>query len=67
MSIRDLRRRKGLTQVKLSDECGLSSKRISDYENGLYDVGDMRVRTALKLMDALGTRDVRDLFNERPD
>lgn len=63
MSIRDLRSRRGLTQVALSNLTGITQTRISEYERGTRDVGDMRIRTALKLMDALGTSDIRKLFN----
>lgn len=66
MGLRELRRRKGLTQSALSERTGIAQTRISEFEVGTRDVRDMRVRTALKLMDALGTRDVRDLFDEPP-
>ncbi|WP_169274799.1 helix-turn-helix domain-containing protein [Bifidobacterium moraviense] len=66
MSIKDLRSRRGLTQTALSERVGLSQTRISEYELGKRDVGDMRVRTALRMMEALGTSDIRQLFDDVP-
>lgn len=46
----------------------MSQGRIADYETGRMDVGDMRVRSARKLMKALGldTSQLDMLFNEVP-
>lgn len=62
MGMRELRKQRGLTLEQVGNASGLSANRVDDYERGMYDVRDMRVRTALCLMKALGTEDIHDLL-----
>ena len=62
MGMRELRKQRGLTLEQVGSASGLSANRVVDYNRGMYDVRDMRVRTALCLMKALGTEDIHDLL-----
>ncbi|NMN02769.1 helix-turn-helix domain-containing protein [Bifidobacterium panos] len=63
MSIKSLRQARGLSQVKLSYAAEITPSRIQDYESGRMKPEEMRVKTALRLMEALGTDDIRDLLD----
>jgi len=57
-SIRDIREKRGLTQERLADLCGLPRPHISAIERGEYRP---RIDTAQKIAQALGTT-VDELF-----
>lgn len=51
--ITDIRKEKGMTQVQLSERCGLSQVHISRIEAGKYDI---RLDTLAAIAKALGRR-----------
>ncbi|MCO6558496.1 MAG: helix-turn-helix transcriptional regulator [Bifidobacterium sp.] len=53
MGLKELRSRRGLTQVQLSELTGLKQQAISEYERGVKNVHLMSLDTALKLAEAL--------------
>lgn len=56
MGLRELRKRAGMTQVKLARETGIAQTTLSGYETGRYDVHSMTLDNALRLSRALGCR-----------
>lgn len=51
----------GLTQKKLAEKSGINIRQIQKYESGEYDVGNMTLKNAILLSEALEC-DVRDLL-----
>lgn len=51
----------GLTQKELAEKSGINIRQIQKYESGEYDVGNMTLRNAILLSEALEC-DVRDLL-----
>lgn len=51
----------GMTQKELSEKSGVNIRQIQKYESGEYDVGNMTLKNAILLSEALGC-DVRDLL-----
>ena len=54
MGLKELRHRKGMTQVKLSEVSGVPRPNISDIERGDRPPEQIWLGTAVKLADALG-------------
>ena len=50
----------GMTQKELSEKSGVNIRQIQKYESGEYDVGNMTLKNAILLSEALEC-DVRDL------
>lgn len=50
----------GMTQNELSEKSEVNIRQIQKYEKGEYDMGNMTLRTAMALSNALDC-DVRDL------
>lgn len=56
MPLRDLRKRKELTQAALSKRSGVPRTVISEYETGVHDIRQMTLWNAVKLSRVLGCR-----------
>lgn len=56
MGLRELRKRAGMTQVKLAKETGIPQTVISRYERGTQSIHNMTLDNALRLSRALGCR-----------
>ena len=54
MGLRELRKKRGLTQVQLAKQTGIAQTIISRYERGEYDVHNMTLDNALRISRALG-------------
>lgn len=61
MGLKELRERRGLTQVRLSDVTGLAQSTISRIETGDKQPGDLSLNTAIRLGDALSVENLREL------
>lgn len=59
--VHSLRTNLGLTQKDLADKSGINIRQIQKYESGEYDIGNMTLKNAIALSDALGC-DVKELF-----
>lgn len=59
--VHSLRINLGLTQKDLADKSGINIRQIQKYESGEYDIGNMTLKNAIALSDALGC-DVKELF-----
>jgi transcriptional regulator with XRE-family HTH domain len=53
MSIKELRHRRGLTQVQLAQLTGMKQQSLSAYERGIMEVRNMSADNAQKLCKAL--------------
>ena len=51
----------GMTQKELSEKSGVNIRQIQKYESGEYDVGNMTLKNAILLSEALKC-DVRNLL-----
>ena len=51
----------GMTQKELAEKSGVNIRQIQKYESGEYDIGNMTLRNAILLSEALEC-DVRDLL-----
>lgn len=51
----------GITQKELSEKSGVNIRQIQKYESGEYDIGNMTLKNAILLSEALEC-DVRDLL-----
>lgn len=61
MRLRATRERSGKTQARVAKEVGVSEQMYQRYEYGRCDPS---VRTAIRIADALGVIDLRELFGE---
>lgn len=59
MGLAELRKAKGLSQVKLAKASGVASSRIADIERGRRDIRNASFMTVLRLADALKVKDLR--------
>lgn len=50
-----------MTQKELAEKAGINIRQIQKYESGEYDAGNMTLKNAISLADALGC-DVRELL-----
>lgn len=63
--LRKAREKSGKTQVQVAREAGISGIAYQMYE---YDKREPGVRTAIRIADALGVQDLREIFGEEaPD
>lgn len=51
----------GMTQKELAEKSGINIRQIQKYESGEYDIGNMTLKNAIALADALGC-EMRDLL-----
>lgn len=58
--LRELRKAQGLTQSEMGERIGMSLRCYMLCEHG----AEVRVDTAIKIADALGIRDVREIFGD---
>lgn len=65
MSLKSLRTAAGLTRAQLAERSGVNARQIQRVENGESAAGNMTLRNALALADALHT-DVRELLDDAP-
>lgn len=59
MELRAAREQSGKTQAQVAKEAGVSEVSYQLYE---YDKREPGVRTAIRIADALGVKDLRELF-----
>ena len=59
--IKEIRKSKGLTHKALAEKAGINSRLLQKYESGQCDAGNMTLKLALAIADALEV-DVKDLL-----
>jgi transcriptional regulator with XRE-family HTH domain len=64
MGLAELRKSKNLTQRELAERAGISNVTIANYERGDRDTGNMTLRNAIRIADALKVRDLRKLLDD---
>lgn len=64
--LRYWRHRIGMSQKELSERSGIAQSRISEFENGRYDISGVTLRNAARLARALGIH-AEDLLDEDAD
>lgn len=64
MGLAELRKSKNLTQRGLAARSGISNVTIANYERGERDIGNMTLRNAIRIADALKVRDLRKLLDD---
>ncbi len=64
MGLAELRKNKNLTQRELAKRAGISNVTIANYERGDRDTGNMTLRNAIRIADALKVRDLRKLLDD---
>lgn len=62
MGLRTAREKAGKTQAQIAKAVGIAEAAYQRYE---YDKSEPGVRTAIRIADALGVQDLRELFGER--
>lgn len=62
--LRELRTANKMTQKQLADASGVNSRQIQRIENSECDMANVTLGNAVKLADALGVDDVRDLMDD---
>ena len=67
MSLRSLRKRAGLSQRELSKRADYPQPNICNLETGSMDISQMSLRNAIRLADALGVVDLRQLLDDSKD
>lgn len=65
VTVKDARLSKGLTQKSLAQVAGINIRQIQKIEAGEIDIGNVTLRNAIALADALHT-DVRELLADAP-
>ena len=61
MGIKEIRKSQGLTQKALAEKAGINIRQIQKYESGEYDIGNMTLKNAVSIADALKC-EIRDLL-----
>lgn len=61
MKIKEIRKSQGLTQKALAEKAGINIRQIQKYESGEYDIGNMTLKNAVSIADALKC-EIRDLL-----
>ena len=61
MGIKEIRKSQGLTQKALAEKAGINIRQIQKYESGEYDIGNMTLKNAISISDALKC-EIRDLL-----
>lgn len=61
MGIKEIRKSQGLTQKALAEKASINIRQIQKYESGEYDIGNMTLKNAVSIADALKC-EIRDLL-----
>ena len=61
-SIAQLRKERGMTQQKLADAAELNIRQVQKLESGETPMGSTSLRIAVRVADALGIQDLRELL-----
>lgn len=61
MKIKEIRKSQGLTQKALAEKAGINIRQIQKYESGEYDIGNMTLKNAISIADALRC-EIRELL-----
>ena len=61
MKIKEIRKSQGLTQKALAEKAGINIRQIQKYESGEYDIGNMTLKNAISIADALRC-EIKDLL-----
>jgi transcriptional regulator with XRE-family HTH domain len=64
LGLQAARKKSGKTQAQIAKEAGVSKLTYQRYEYGQNEAG---VRTAIRIADALGVTDLRELFAAAPE
>ena len=66
MSLRELRKARGMTQEQLANKANVPRPRIVAFETGSdgRDIGDASLNVAIRIADALKVKDLRKLVAE---
>ncbi|WP_270458479.1 helix-turn-helix domain-containing protein [Faecalimonas umbilicata] len=59
--VKNLRTSLNITQQELANRAGINLRQIQKYESGEYDIGNMTLKNAIALSDALGC-DIKELL-----
>ena len=62
--LKKLRMERHLTQNELAKKTGITPSNISRLESGSKKIGQVALATAVRLGDALGVTDLRELIDE---
>lgn len=61
MKIKEIRKSQGLTQKALAEKANINIRQIQKYESGEYDIGNMTLKNAVSIADALKC-EIKDLL-----
>ena len=64
--IKQLRTAAGMTQRELSEKTGVNIRQIQKYEVDQPEIGNVSLRIAVALADALGIDDLREFIKSAP-
>lgn len=64
--IKQLRTAAGMTQRELAEKTGVNIRQIQKYEVDQPDIGNVSLRIAVALADALGVDDLREFIKSTP-
>lgn len=64
--IKELRIAAGMTQRELAEKAGVNIRQIQKYEVDQPEVGNISLRIAVSLADALGVNDLREFIKQAP-
>lgn len=64
MGLREIRKSRGISQTTLAAATGISARRISGWERGERSLNRASLSLCVKLADALGVNDLRDLMDD---
>lgn len=64
--IKHLRTAAGMTQRELSEKTGVNIRQIQKYEVDQPEIGNVSLRIAVALADALGVDDLREFIKSAP-
>lgn len=64
--IKQLRIAAGMTQRELAEKAGVNIRQIQKYEVDQPEIGNVSLRIAVALADALGVYDLREFIKQAP-
>lgn len=64
--IKQLRNTAGMTQRELAEKAGVNIRQIQKYEVDQPEIGNVSLRIAVTLADALGVDDLREFIKSAP-
>ncbi|MDN5307086.1 MAG: hypothetical protein PWP16_449 [Eubacteriaceae bacterium] len=64
--IKHLRTAAGMTQRELAEKAGVNIRQIQKYEVDQPEIGNVSLRIAVALADALGVDDLREFIKSAP-